>query len=44
MLDAVAADPDVVVTGIDLLDPAERRVLVEEYNGTAVAVPAAGGG
>ena len=43
VLDAAAADPDVVVAGIDLLDRAERRVLVQEYNDTAVAgVPAAG--
>ena len=41
VLEAVAADPDVVVTGIDLLDPAERRVLVDEYNDMPVALPAA---
>ena len=32
VLEAVAADPDVAVTDIDLLDPEERRVLMDELN------------
>src|SRR5205823_2549885 len=36
LIDAVVADPDARVADIDLLDPAERRALLDDYNDTGV--------
>ncbi len=33
-LEAIAADPDVLVSTVDILDPAERRTVVETWNET----------
>ncbi|MGV9539695.1 AMP-binding protein, partial [Streptosporangium sandarakinum] len=39
LLEAVAADPDVPIGAVDLLDPAERRMLLTEWNDTAAPTP-----
>ncbi|MCO5994849.1 non-ribosomal peptide synthetase [Actinoallomurus rhizosphaericola] len=39
-LETVAADPDVRIGAVDLLDGAERRRVLEEWNATACPVPA----
>ncbi|MBE7246647.1 MAG: AMP-binding protein, partial [Actinomycetospora chiangmaiensis] len=41
LLEAVAADPEVRLGQIELLEPAERRQILEEWNATAQPVPAA---
>ncbi|TIS71052.1 MAG: hypothetical protein E5W94_33585, partial [Mesorhizobium sp.] len=41
LLEVVAADPARPIGSIDLLDPAERRQLLTEWNDTAQPVPAA---
>ena len=38
-LEAVAVDPGAPISGIELLDPAERQTLLEDYNATAAALP-----
>jgi amino acid adenylation domain-containing protein/non-ribosomal peptide synthase protein (TIGR01720 family) len=40
VLEQVAADPRVTVSQVEVLDPAERRVLLGEWNDTAAPVPA----
>ncbi|HEY7770022.1 amino acid adenylation domain-containing protein, partial [Longimicrobium sp.] len=42
VLGQVAADPDVRLSELDLLDAAERRLVVEEWNATRAPHPAAG--
>jgi amino acid adenylation domain-containing protein len=39
VLEAIAADPGLRVSQVDVLDGAERRQLLEEWNDTAVVVP-----
>ncbi|MEU9837548.1 AMP-binding protein, partial [Streptosporangium sp. NPDC048047] len=39
LLEAVAADPDTPIGTVDLLDPAERRLLLTEWNDTAAPTP-----
>ncbi|GAA4063690.1 amino acid adenylation domain-containing protein [Actinomadura miaoliensis] len=41
VLEQVAADPDVDVAGVELLDDAERRATLTDWNGTARPVPEA---
>ncbi|WP_344940885.1 amino acid adenylation domain-containing protein [Actinomadura miaoliensis] len=38
-LTALLADPDTPISAIDVVDPAERRVLLEEWAGGTVAAP-----
>ncbi|MFD8146637.1 amino acid adenylation domain-containing protein [Streptomyces sp. NPDC059708] len=40
VLDALAADADRTVGGVDVLDAAERELLLDRYNDTAAEVPA----
>ncbi|MGV9602103.1 amino acid adenylation domain-containing protein, partial [Streptosporangium sandarakinum] len=39
LLEAVAADPDARIGAVDLLDPAERRTLLTDWNDTAAPTP-----
>jgi len=39
VLDAVSATPDVPVSAVDVLDDAERRRILREWNDTAIQVP-----
>ncbi|HEV3289805.1 MAG TPA: AMP-binding protein, partial [Streptosporangiaceae bacterium] len=39
VLTAVAADPGLRVSGVDALDPAERRLMLAEWNDTAAVIP-----
>jgi nonribosomal peptide synthetase DhbF len=41
VLDAVAADPDVRISAIDMLSARERHQILTEWNGTARAAPSA---
>jgi amino acid adenylation domain-containing protein len=41
LLAAVTADPDVCLSGLDLLAPAERHELLREWNDTRASLPAA---
>ena len=41
VLEALAADPQTPVSRVQILDPAERRQLVQEWNDTTAVVPAA---
>ena len=41
VLEQVAADPGVRVSGVEVLDHAERRQILQEWNDTAAPVPAA---
>ncbi|MEU1591077.1 amino acid adenylation domain-containing protein, partial [Micromonospora sp. NPDC005710] len=41
LLDLVAADPGIRLSALTLLDPDERRRVVEEWNDTTTALPAA---
>src|SRR6266516_7471305 len=41
VLEAVTADPGLRVSEVDVLDAAERRRILTEWNDTAVQVPAA---
>jgi amino acid adenylation domain-containing protein/non-ribosomal peptide synthase protein (TIGR01720 family) len=41
VLEQVAADPRVAVSQVEVLAPAERRVLLEQWNDTAAPVPGA---
>ncbi|HEX8272375.1 MAG TPA: non-ribosomal peptide synthase/polyketide synthase [Longimicrobiaceae bacterium] len=40
VLEQVAADPDARLSGLELLDDAERRRVLEEWNATAAPLPA----
>ncbi|MFI6079380.1 amino acid adenylation domain-containing protein, partial [Actinoplanes sp. NPDC051343] len=40
LLEAVAHDPNQPVSRIDILDPAERRMILDEFNDTARPLPA----
>ncbi|TYC20421.1 non-ribosomal peptide synthetase, partial [Micromonospora sp. MP36] len=44
LLTAVAADPDTPVGRLDVLDPAERRLVLADWNDTAQPEPALAGG
>ncbi|MEV0570811.1 amino acid adenylation domain-containing protein, partial [Dactylosporangium sp. NPDC050588] len=41
VLESVLADPSAPISGVDVLDPAERDQILVEWNDTAVDVPAA---